>query len=162
MSKSGVQIKFVCDVMLGTLAKWLRILGFDTKYSKDFEDEEILKIAEEENRVVLTRDKLLANKAKKAVYINERSLDEQIKKVLNELKINVDEGKILTRCILCNVKVEKIEKEKVKGKVPSHVFEIHDEFWICPNCKRIYWAGTHWQNMEEKIKEISNNMNKRI
>ncbi|HDN95444.1 MAG TPA: hypothetical protein ENG71_00060 [Thermoplasmatales archaeon] len=162
MSKSGVQIKFVCDVMLGTLAKWLRILGFDTKYSKDFEDEEILKIAEEENRVVLTRDKLLANKAKKAVYINERSLDEQIKKVLNELKINVDEGKILTRCILCNVKVEKIEKEKVKGKVPSHVFENHDEFWICPNCQRIYWAGTHWQNMEEKIKEISNNMNRRI
>jgi len=155
MSKSGVQIKFVCDVMLGTLAKWLRILGFDTKYSKDFEDEEILKIAEEENRVVLTRDKLLANKAKKAVYINERSLDEQIKKVLNELKINVDEEKILTRCILCNVKVEKIEKEKVKGKVPSHVFENHDEFWICPNCQRIYWAGTHWQNMEEKIKEIS-------
>ena len=162
MSKSGVQIKFVCDVMLGTLAKWLRILGFDTKYSKDFEDEEILKIAEEENRVVLTRDKLLANKAKKAVYINERSLDEQIKKVLNELKINVDEEKILTRCILCNVKVEKIEKEKVKGKVPSHVFENHDEFWICPNCQRIYWAGTHWQNMEEKIKEISNNMNRRI
>ena len=162
MSKSGVQIKFVCDVMLGTLAKWLRILGFDTKYSKDFEDEEILKIAEEENRVVLTRDKLLANKAKKAVYINERSLDEQIKKVLNELKINVDEGKILTRCILCNVKVEKIEKEKVKGKVQSHVFENHDEFWICPNCQRIYWAGTHWQNMEEKIKGISNNMNRRI
>jgi len=162
MSKSGVQIKFVCDVMLGTLAKWLRILGFDTKYSKDFEDEEILKIAEEENRVVLTRDKLLANKAKKAVYINERNLDEQIKKVLNELKINVDEGKILTRCILCNVKVEKIEKEKVKGKVPSHVFENHNEFWICPNCQRIYWAGTHWQNMEEKIKKISNNMNKRI
>ena len=162
MSKSGVQIKFVCDVMLGTLAKWLRILGFDTKYSKDFEDEEILKIAEEENRVVLTRDKLLANKAKKAVYINERGLDEQIKKVLNELKINVDEGKILTRCILCNVKVEKIEKEKVKGKVPPHVFENHNEFWICPNCQRIYWAGTHWQNMEEKIKKISNNMNKRI
>ena len=162
MSKSGVQIKFVCDVMLGTLAKWLRILGFDTKYSRDFEDDEILRIAEEENRVVLTRDKLLANKAKKAVYINERSLDEQIKKVLNELKINVDERKILTRCILCNVKVEKIEKEKVKGKVPSHVFENHDEFWICPNCQRIYWAGTHWQNMEEKIKKISNNMNKRI
>ena len=155
MSKSGVQIKFVCDVMLGTLAKWLRILGFDTKYSRDFEDDEILRIAEEENRIVLTRDKLLANKAKKAVYINERSLDEQIKRVLNELKIDVDEGKILTRCILCNVRVKRIEKEKVKGKVPPHVFEIHDEFWICPNCKRIYWAGTHWQNMEEKIKEIS-------
>ncbi|MCD6331305.1 MAG: Mut7-C RNAse domain-containing protein [Thermoplasmata archaeon] len=148
-------MKFICDVMLGTLAKWLRILGFDTKYSRDFEDDEILRIAEEENRIVLTRDKLLANKAKKAVYINERSLDEQIKRVLNELKIDVDEGKILTRCILCNVRVKRIEKEKVKGKVPPHVFEIHDEFWICPNCKRIYWAGTHWQNMEEKIKEIS-------
>jgi len=155
MSESGVQIKFICDVMLGTLAKWLRILGFDTKYSRDFDDDEILRIAEEENRVVLTRDKLLANKAKKAVYINERSLDEQIKRVLNELKIDVDERKILTRCILCNVRVKRIEKEKVKGKVPPHVFEIHDEFWICPNCKRIYWAGTHWQNMEEKIKEIS-------
>ncbi len=155
MSESGVQIKFICDVMLGTLAKWLRILGFDTKYSRDFEDDEILRIAEEENRIVLTRDKLLANKAKKAVYINERSLDEQIKRVLNELKIDVDERKILTRCILCNVRVKRIEKEKVKGKVPPHVFEIHDEFWICPNCKRIYWAGTHWQNMEEKIKEIS-------
>ncbi|RLF50606.1 MAG: hypothetical protein DRN11_04375, partial [Thermoplasmata archaeon] len=83
-------MKFVCDEMLGTLAKWLRIFGYDTKYVKNVDDEDILKIANEENRIILTRDKFLARKAKKAVYINERELERQIRKVFQELNLKIN------------------------------------------------------------------------
>jgi len=147
-------MKFICDEMLGTLAKWLRIMGYDTEYAKGMEDEEILLKAEKEKRIVLTRDKMLARKASNSLYINERKLEEQIKKVVEHFNLDIEDDKLLSRCTICNVEVEEIEKENVKGKVPLHVWESHEKFWICPKCKRIYWTGTHWKNMEEKINEI--------
>jgi len=147
-------MKFVCDEMLGTLAKWLRILGYDTAYVKNMEDDEILKIAEKEDRIIITRDKVLAEKSEKALYIDEKDLEKQIEKVFKKLNLEIDEDKILSRCILCNTPVMSIKKEKIEGKVPEHVWKTHEKFWICPKCKRIYWMGSHWNDMEEKIKKI--------
>ncbi len=147
-------MKFICDEMLGTLAKWLRIMGYDTAYAKGMEDEEIILKAEKEERIVLTRDKMLARKAKNSLYIDERKLEEQIKKVMENFDLDIEEEKLLSRCTICNVEVEEVEKDKVKGKVPWQVWQNHEKFWICPKCKRIYWTGTHWENMEEKINEI--------
>ena len=147
-------MKFVCDEMLGTLAKWLRILGYDTAYVKNMEDDEILKIAEKEDRIIITRDKVLAEKSEKALYIDEKDLEKQIEKVFKKLNLEIDEDKILSRCTLCNTPVTPIKKEKIEGKVPEHVWKTHEKFWICPKCKRIYWMGSHWNDMEEKIKKI--------
>ena len=147
-------MKFVCDEMLGTLAKWLRILGYDTVYVKNMKDDEILRIAEKEGRIIITRDKVLAKKSKKALYINEKDLEKQLEKVFKKLNLKIDDGKILSRCTVCNILVVPIEKEKIKEKVPKHVWENHKKFWICPKCERIYWIGSHWNNMEEKIKKI--------
>lgn len=139
--------------MLGSLAKWLRILGYDTKYVKDVSDEKIIEIAEKEGRIVLTRDKLLARKSK-GIYINERDVEEQLKKVIESLNLDIEEEKILTRCTICNIKVTKIDKDKVKGKVPEYVWNNNEDFWICPSCKRIYWIGSHWNKMEEVIQKL--------
>ena len=146
-------MKFICDEMLGSLAKWLRILGYDTKYVKDVSDEKIIEIAEKEGRIVLTRDKLLARKSK-GIYINERDVEEQLKKVIESLNLDIEEEKILTRCTICNIKVTKIDKDKVKGKVPEYVWNNNEDFWICPSCKRIYWIGSHWNKMEEVIQKL--------
>ena len=149
-------MKFVCDEMLGSLAKWLRILGYDTKYVKNMDDDEIASIAIDEGRILITRDKNLAKKVKNSIYLENNGLENQLKKIIKILNLKIDENKILTRCIICNEKIVEIEKKKVKGRVPPHVYETHEKFFICPKCHRIYWIGTHFDNMRKFIDKIEN------
>lgn len=147
-------MKFLCDQMLGTLAKWLRICGFDTYYAKrHMKDRELMGIAKKENRVIVTRDKELVYNARreqiKLIKIDTYVLDEQIKKIIGKTKIN--KKSVLSRCLICNTILGKIPKKEVVDKVPSKVFENHQEFLFCPKCKKIYWKGTHYQKMLEKI-----------
>ncbi len=143
--------------MLGTLAKWLRIYGFDTIYANsEIDDDEILKITVEENRILITRDKNLTQRARreniKTIKITSTEIDTQIKNVLKDKQIHKD--KILSRCIMCNSLVNEIKKEKIIGKVPKRIFENNNKFWFCPKCSKIYWKGTHYENMIEKIKNL--------
>ncbi|MCK4365340.1 MAG: Mut7-C RNAse domain-containing protein [Thermoplasmatales archaeon] len=150
-------MKFLCDQMLGTLAKWLRIYGFDTFYaSRDMDDPELLGISKKDNRILITRDKNLIIAARrenlKPIEINSTALDEQISIVLGDIK--PDKTKILSRCIVCNAKVEDIKKQEVKDKVPKKVFENNDKFWFCKKCNKIYWQGSHYEKMFEKIDNL--------
>lgn len=140
--------------MLGTLAKWLRIYGFDTSYAgPDMDDDEILWVSKNEDRILLTRDKNLINSARreniKNIKITSTELDEQIKTTLKGK--NIDEDKILSRCIICNSLVYDIKKEDVRDKVPERIFKSTNKFWSCPKCQKIYWKGSHYENMIEKI-----------
>jgi len=151
-------MKFLCDQMLGTLAKWLRIYGFDTYFAtSEVDDSDLIEISKKENRTLITRDKQLIINAKrenlKVIELNITDLDEQLKQVLKD--VEVDKLKILSRCILCNSIIEKIEKEKIKNKVPPRVFENNDEFWFCKKCNKIYWRGTHTEDMIKKTDELS-------
>ena len=151
-------MKLLCDQMLGSLAKWLRILGFDTFYAnKEITDEELLNIAKIENRTIVSRDKELILRGKKqninVIEIKNTDLDDQLKLVLNLIKI--DEKLVLSRCTLCNKILEKIEKSKVEGKVPRKVFDNNDEFWFCNKCKKFYWMGSHYEKITDKIDEIT-------
>lgn len=146
-------MKFICDEMLGTLAKWLRIIGYDTKYARGMKDEEIIEIAIKEDRIVLTRDKMLSRKAMKGFYIEEKELEKQIERVVKKFKLDVKKN-IFSRCTVCNIPVVKIERSKVEGKVPENVWKNNKEFWICPNCGRIYWMGSHWENIKNRLKGL--------
>jgi hypothetical protein len=150
-------MKFLCDQMLGTLAKWLRIYGFDTFYvSRDMDDSELLEISNKENRILITRDKNLVIAARrenlKPIEINSTVLDEQISIVLGDIKL--DKTKILSRCIICNAKVADIKKQNVEDKVPEKVFKNKEKFWLCKNCNKIYWKGSHYEKMFEKIDSL--------
>jgi uncharacterized protein with PIN domain len=150
-------MKFLCDQMLGTLAKWLRIYGFDTFYvSRDMDDSELLEISNKENRILITRDKNLVIAARrenlKPIEINSTVLDEQISIVLGDIKL--DKTKILSRCIICNAKVADIKKQNVEDKVPEKVFKNKEKFWLCKNCNKIYWKGSHYEKMFEKIDNL--------
>jgi len=150
-------MKFLCDQMLGTLAKWLRIYGFDTFFaSSQIKDEDLVEIAKNENRTLITRDKELIYSAKrqniKTIELKTTDLDEQIKQVLNGEVI--DKSKFLSRCIICNNTIVTISKEKIKKKVPPRIFENNDEFWYCKKCDKIYWKGTHYDDMLKKIDNL--------
>ena len=150
-------MKFLCDQMLGTLAKWLRIYGFDTFYANsEIDDAELITISKNEDRILITRDKKLIQSAQsknlKTIELKTTDIDEQISTVLGDLEI--DKTKILSRCILCNTEVEEIKKDDVKGKVPKRIFENNNEFWFCKNCNKIYWKGSHYEKMIEKIHKI--------
>jgi len=148
-------MKFLCDRMLGTLAKWLRIYGFDTFYaSNEMNDDGLIENAKKENRILITRDKELAQISRrenlKIIEIKDFNLDNQIRQVLKDVKIEKDN--ILTRCLTCNSILENIDKNKVKNKIPNGAFQSNDKFWICKKCNKIYWKGSHYDNMLKKIK----------
>lgn len=150
-------MKLLCDQMLGTLAKWLRIYGFDTFYSNDIvNDSQLLEISKKENRILITRDKELTYVARreniKIIEISTTDIDEQILVVLSNVK--PDKTKFLSRCIVCNSQIEEIKKYSVKSKVPERVFENNEKFWYCKKCDKIYWRGTHYENMFEKIDDL--------
>ena len=150
-------MKFLCDQMLGTLAKWLRIYGFDTFYANnEMTDTKLLEISKKENRIFITRDKFLIQVARREnieiIEIKTTDIDEQISIVLADVKI--DKTKVLSRCILCNTEVEEIKKKVVKGKVPERVFNNNNKFWYCKNCNKIYWKGSHYEKMFEKINNL--------
>ncbi len=142
--------KFLVDRMLGQTTKWLRFMGIDAKYAPKGDDEKLLEIAKEEDRVIITRDKELANNDR-VLLVEKAPPEEIIPKILN---IYDTELKPLTRCSNCNNLVKKIGKKEVIDKVPEGILERNNEFWICDGCDKVYWKGTHWENILKKIDKM--------
>lgn len=143
-------MKFIADHMLGSLARWLRFFGFDTLYPDVQPDSELITLAKNENRVLLTRDKDLAQtKGADALYIRSVDLDEQLIQVISAFDLRITEA--FSRCALCNSTLIKVEKKSVVGKVPEKVFTRQDEYWLCQKCHKYYWQGTHFKGIKEKI-----------
>ncbi len=148
-------LKFMADSMLGRLARWLRILGYDVVYETSISDDDLIAKALRENRIILTMDRELADRksAKNVLLLKSYDYKEQLNHVITYYKIDC-ESHIFSRCLLCNERLDSIEKEKIKDKVPPYVYASHDEFDICPQCRRIYWSGTHRDNILKKLDEI--------
>jgi hypothetical protein len=146
-------MKFICDVMLGRLAKYLRIAGFDTAYSRSLLKTVLIQIAEDEKRIVLTRrTEAIAIKTPSSYYfVNSNYPHEQLKEVINTFNLHLDKARFFTLCLLCNSTLNGVDKSSVRGMVPDYVFTTIDDFSQCPTCKKIYWKGTHYNNMLQKL-----------
>jgi hypothetical protein len=148
-------MKFIVDCMLGKLAKWLKILGFDAVFFSKIEDSELLILAHKEGRILLTRDNGLLEKSHdiQTLFIGSEDWNEQVEQVLDEYKLwqNIQP---YSRCIECNVELKNLPKSRAKNLVTPFVFEKAEVFAICPSCGRIFWKGTHHEDMEYKIDEI--------
>lgn len=136
--------------MLGRLAKWMRLLGFDTLYYRDTDNKTIIYHGRKEGRIILTRSKVLAEKHLDLILINSEQLKNQLKQMIKILGPTHP----FSLCPVCNSKTEKIEKDLVKDDVPPYVFEIHRDFKKCPECGRIFWKGTHYKEIKKVINEI--------
>ena len=143
--------KFIADCMLGTLAKRLRFLGYDTLFFNKIEDSHLVKIALDQNRIIITRDSGLVRRkaASKHIFIESDNLDLQTEAVLSAAGIEANESKPGTRCLLCNVELQPLAKRDAIGKVPPFIFLAHSKFNQCSNCGRIYWKGSHMKNAME-------------
>ncbi|MEE8198368.1 MAG: Mut7-C RNAse domain-containing protein [Thermoplasmata archaeon] len=146
--------RYLCDHMLGTLARWLRLLGYDTAYPQALLDNELLELAEREGRVLLTRDRDLAMRSGPGgLYVASDVLDTQIIQVLTELR--PEAGDPMSRCSVCNGALIETSREAARPAVPEGVWERQERFWRCPSCDRHYWRGTHWERMRPKIEEYT-------
>ena len=142
-------MKFIADVMLGRLAKHLRLLGVDVLYDRALVDNEIIRLSLEQDRTILTRDTGLAKRplATRHLFITSDSIREQLDQVLASLdpKTGIHP---LTRCAVCNERLTSIKKEDAANRVPDYVYAKNSSFFECSRCGRIYWQGTHVRKMK--------------
>jgi uncharacterized protein with PIN domain len=150
----GEAVCFLVDSMLGTLAKWLRILGYDTTYYAKVDDNQLVRLARAEGRILLTRDMgLVQRRGLVALFIASESLDEQLAQVVQTLGLRTDNA--FSRCPVCNTLLEDVPKYEAWGLVPPFVFQRQEAFKLCPECNQFYWRGTHWQNMLQQLEQLT-------
>lgn len=157
---------FIVDGMLGNLARWLRILGYDTVYYP-LSDDVILEKAYSEGRILLTKDKALfrnaVRKGVKSILVDGENIVDFLSSIALSLDIRITPQRI-SRCPVCNGYLNEVKGNDVKDLVPRGVLDRNNVFWICTDCKKVYWHGSHWRlitltlsKVNRKLKNISRN-----
>ena len=151
-------MRFAVDCMLGKLAKWLKILGFDALFFNKIDDDDLISIARKEDRILLTRDTGLIERARNTdtFFINSENWREQVQEVMNRFDL-WDRVNPNSRCIECNRPLKALPKTKAKNLVTPFIYKTAGSFALCPGCGRVYWRGTHLKDMESKIRGILKN-----
>jgi len=139
--------------MLGSLARWLRIIGYDTNYDNSIGDDELIECCIREGRVALTRDRRLVQRKmlEKYLFIDGNSLSEQLIEVVTFTKDRIAPDSILSRCLACNTRILRVEKKAIETEVPPYVYQTQEQFSRCRHCGRVYWAGTHRERILERL-----------
>lgn len=147
--------RFVLDVHLGKLARLLRLLGFDTIFDPELTEKELVTIAVKENRILLSRGTGIL-KHKTIVYgywLRSQQPEEQLQEVIRHYNLT-SEFNIFTRCMVCNGAIVQVTKEQVQEQLPPKTKLYFHEFYQCQNCKRVYWKGSHYERMQEFIRQL--------
>jgi uncharacterized protein with PIN domain len=149
-------MKFIVDANLGRLAKELRVLGYDTLYYRGKDFHELIQLARQQERVILTRNTRLIAKGVEGhiILIKEDSSLLQLKELLEKGIVAPNEKSLFSRCLLCNSLVDRIGRQEVEGKVPDFIFHLHQEFYRCSRCHQIYWPGSHVERMKKRLEEF--------
>jgi len=153
--KSLRKQKFILDVHLGTLAKYMRMLGFDALYKNDYKNEEIVKISLKEKRTILTKDRGILKRSgvTHGYWIRNVKVDSQIIEVIKRFDLR-DQIKEFSRCLLCNSLLRKTSKMKVIRRLPRKVKEFQKEFYYCKECDKVFWKGSHYIKMKGIIEKF--------
>jgi uncharacterized protein with PIN domain len=152
---------FIVDAMLGKLATWLRLTGHDTFYSTKVHDDELIRIALQQDRILLTSDAILARRTEEAgaeVMLVRGSVDEEVATVFLKFGISPEADPSKSRCTKCNGSLTHIkdeEKEQIRGFVPYQTYTHYEEFWLCGYCKSVFFQGGQWTNIEEYMARIA-------
>ena len=149
------ETRFIADVMLGSLARWLRFLGFDCAYDRQIEDGDLVRRGIEEERAVLTRDQRLPEEwwAPGIYLVQATQVQEQLREVFQRFDL-ARSMRPLTRCAECNHLIEPATAAEVADQVPVRVLEFRDTFYQCQGCGRVYWEGTHTEGIRRTIEEL--------
>jgi len=144
--------RFVADAHLGGLAHLLRLTGFDTLYDNRFRDEEVERLALEQQRIVLTRDRELLKRRgiSHGCYVHALHSEQQLREVFGRLDLGRT-ARPFTRCLSCNAPLHPVEKVRIGGLLPPGVCERYQRFSACEGCGRVFWEGTHWRRMRDLV-----------
>ena len=152
-------LKFIVDINVGKLAKWLRMMGYDALSFDGSDDGQMVAMALAEGRVILTRDtqimrrRVVTNGQLKAILIQSDEPEQQMRQVVETLTLDC-QFRPFTVCLECNQLLEKRSKQEVQARVPPYVFKTQGQYMECPSCHRIYWRGTHWEAMTKKLEKF--------
>ena len=154
LQSPALEVRFAADIMLGRLAKWLRILGEDVIYGAHLTGYGLIRAARLEKRLILTRDRSLKNKQPPpTLYLSSDHYREQLRQVIRDCGLVV-EKRLFTRCLRCNTVLQGRTKDSIEKLVPPYVLSTQEKFFWCATCRRIYWPATHHQNMLDEIKSL--------
>jgi len=151
---------FFVDAMLGNIAKKLRLMGYDSMYFSDINDDELIQLAKKDERIIISRDEDLIRKSIKygikSILTKNSTEIEQFRDIIKKtnlkiIKINGDRA----RCPNCNSKTQSIDKKNILQKIPTKVLEYNDRFWECKSCNQIFWEGTHIKNLQKFVGELN-------
>ncbi len=149
---------FILDGMLGKLARWLRMMGHDVKYSTTLEDSQLIKIAKDESRVLLTRDLALFQRAiaknTESYYVEGINEVERLTELVDRFNLPLFIDLKKSRCPKCNALLQQVPKEKIADKTEQNTLKHYDDFWECPNCGAVYWQGAHWTNIHATLEHV--------
>ena len=150
------EFRFVADAHLGRLAAYLRMVGFDTLYRRDYRDEEVAKLSANERRILLTRDRglLKRNIVSRGYCLRETNSARQLVEVLQRFDL-IQLIAPFRRCIHCNALLRPVAKESIVDRLLPETKQYYDEFFLCPECDRIYWKGSHYRRMRHFIDSVT-------
>jgi uncharacterized protein with PIN domain len=150
--------RFLVDSMLGSLARWLRIGGYDAEYRRDADDDSLMEEASKTGRVLLTRDRMLALRAKKrgveTILVEGEGDVEQLGALAAALGLELNPSN--SRCPRCNGSLTQVDSDQVRDRVPEASLEAFDVFWVCGSCGGVYWRGSHWKQIASTLEEAEN------
>ena len=146
---------FAAEKTLGKLAKWLRLLGFDTLYESEVDTDKFIEKLDND-RIFLTRTRGTRRKStiSKLIFIHSDHWSEQLKQIIQELGLKAAQTRPFSRCLDCNILIVNAAKDSLRGRVPDYIFETHDHFLKCPKCGKIYWSGSHTERGLELAKNF--------
>jgi uncharacterized protein with PIN domain len=146
--------KFLADEMLGRLAKWLRLLGYDTAYARGITDSQIIEMAALEDRIILTRDTrlILRRLCANYIFVQDDHWRKQLLQVYREAGLNADS--LLTICPVCNETLRQVEKKSIEALIPNYVYRTQDNFAMCCGCSRVFWAATHAEGIVSELERL--------
>ncbi|GET25172.1 Mut7-C RNAse domain-containing protein [Prolixibacter sp. NT017] len=155
------KVRFILDVHLGKLAKYLRMLGFDTLYRNRMDDDVIADIAEAENRIVLTRDLgiLKYNRVKLGYWLRSQQSKKQLSEVIEHFGL-IRAIRPFTRCMQCNGPMTEVPKEEVQERLETGTRRYFDRFYRCTDCGKVFWEGSHFDHMNLFIDEFLDKMSR--
>lgn len=147
--------RFYCDVMLGKLAQKLRVYGLDVRYERSRGGMAGYREAQKQGRVFLTRNRRLEH-LPRVLFVHSEKPAEQVEELRTRLGLGEIEKKeeigVLSRCLICNEPLARITRDEARPAVPFFIYQIHHEFRRCPKCRRVYWPGSHVQDMLKSLK----------
>jgi uncharacterized protein with PIN domain len=147
--------RFVADRMLGKLAKWLRVFGYDVVYLRQAADEEIVQRLGE-GRIFLTRNRRAGpwQQQGKVFVVHANEPKKQLREVVQGLRLAMIDTELFSRCLSCNSLLHTVSREEVRAEVPDYIYQTQSQFHRCCDCGKVYWSGSHSEKMRQQLEEI--------